>query len=190
MTNPLQPSNRALYKNPQTTMPMPAASGMPVAYYESTKVRLQWVLQADGSYLAQWSTPVFNLRPDLRSAGGTPKSGVPIWSTASRLYIQVSNLLNGGPDTTKGLRVESLESGAIAYGDVRNGFSSVERVTAASDITADFMLGTNQPDRVIVTFAPLGESTPVRFWGLQLNFRKEAGDWNADQVLYVESAYY
>ena len=190
MSNPLQPTNSALYKNPQTTLPMPAASGMPVAYYESTKVRLQWVRQSDGSYLAQWSTPVFNLRPDLRSAGGTPKSGVPIWSTGARLYIQVSNLVNGDPDTTTGLRVESLESGAIAYGDVRNGFSSVERVTAAADITADFMLGTNQPDRVIVTFAPLGEGTPVRFWGLELRFRKEADNWNADQVIYVESAYY
>lgn len=190
MTNPLQPANRGLYSNPQTTSPMPAASGMPVAYYESTKVRLAWVRQSDGSYLASWSTPVFNLRPDLRSAGGTPKSGVPIWNRGARLYIQVSNLLNGDGDTTTGLRVESLESGAIAYGDIRNGFSSVERVTAAADITADFMLGTDQPDRVILTFAPLGEGTPVRFWSLELRFRKEAADWNARQVIYVESAYY
>jgi hypothetical protein len=190
MSNPLQPSNRALYPNPQTTMPMPAPSGMPVAYYESTKVRLTWNLQADGSYMAKWSTPVFNLRPDLRSAGGSPKSGVPIWSSSARLYLQISNLVNSDVNTTTGLRVESLESGAIAYGDIRNGYSSVERVTAASDITADFMLGTNQPDRVILTFAPLGESTPVRFWGLELRFRKDAGDWNANQLIYIESAYY
>ena len=189
MSNPLQPSNAALYQNPQTTLPMPAASGMPVAYYESTKVRLQWERQLDGSYLAKWSTPVFNLRPDLRSAGGTPKSGVPIWSTGARLYIQASNLL-GEQDITTGLRVEALESAAIAYGDVRNGFSSVERVTAASDITADFMLGTNQPDRVILTFSPLGESTPVRFWALELRFRKEAANWNSAQSIYIESAYY
>ena len=190
MSNPLQPSNRALFQNPQRTLPMPAASGMPVAYYESTKVRLQWVLQADGSYLTRWSTPIFNLRPDLRSAGGSPKSGVPIWSRSARLYIQVSNLVLSDPDTTTGLRVESLESAAIAYGDVRNGFSSVERVTAASDITADFMLGTDQPDRIILTFAPLGEGAPVRFWGLELRFRKDPDDWNSNQIIYVESAYY
>lgn len=190
MGNPLQPSNVALFSNPHTTMPMPAASGMPVAYYESAKVRLQWALQTDGTYLAEWRTPIFNLRPDLRSAGGTPKSGVPIWNRTARLYVQVSNLINGGADTTTKLRVESLEYGAIAYGDVRNGFNSVERVTAAADITADFMLGTNQPDRVILTFAPLGEGTPVRFWGLELRFRKDSNDWNADQVIYVESAYY
>ena len=183
------PSNGALYRNPQTTLPMPAGSGMPVAYYESSKVRLTWELQTDGSYLASWRTPVFNLRPDLRSAGGTPKSGVPIWSRSARLYLQLSNL-TAEQDLTTGLRVESLEFGAIAYGDVRNNFNSVERVSAASDITADFMLGTDQPDRVIVTFSPLGGSNPVRFWAMELRFRKEATDWNSSQVIYVESAYY
>lgn len=187
---PDTPSGAGLYRNPHTTLPMPPAGGdMPVAYYESTKLALTWAL-SDGVQAATWQTPVFNLRPDLRSAGGTPKSGVPIWSTAARLYVQISNLVNGSVNTTKGLRVSSTESAAIAYGDIRNGFSSVQRVTADAEVTADVMFGTSQSDRVILVFAPLGESRPVRFWSLLLKFEKDLSDWASDQVIYVESAYY
>jgi hypothetical protein len=187
---PNTPPAAALYRNPQGTLPMPPAGGdIPVAYYESTKLALTWSL-SNGVQGASWQTPVFNLRPDLRSAGGTPKSGVPIWSTGARLYVQISNLVNGSVDTTKGLRVSSTESAAIAYGDIRNGFSSVQRVTADAEVTADLMFGTNQSDRVVLVFAPLGEAHPVRFWSLELKFQKDLSDWASNQIIYVESAYY
>ncbi len=187
---PGAPLNPELYRNPLDTLPMPPAGGdIPVAYYESTKLALTWSL-VDGVQTATWQTPVFNLRPDLRSAGGTPKSGVPIWSTAARLYVQISNLVDGSIDTTKGLRVSTTESAAISYGDIRNGFSSVQRVTADAEVTADVMFGTNQSDRVILVFAPLGEGRPVRFWSIKLKFQKDLSDWASDQIIYVESAYY
>jgi len=141
-------------------------------------------------YRAVWQTPVFNLRPDLRSAGGSPKTGVPIWNTNSRLYVQISNLVNASATTTQGLRVTAREQASIAYGDVRTGFSSVENVTSPVDVTSDVMLGTGQPDRVVLVFAPLGESYPVRFWSVRLVFRKDPADWAADQIIHVESAYY
>jgi hypothetical protein len=137
-----------------------------------------------------WQSPVFNLRPDLRSAGGSPKTGVPIWGTSARFFVQISNLVNASASTTQGLRVSAREQASIAYGDVRTGFTSIENVTSPVDVTSDIMLGTGQPDRVILVFAPLGESYPVRFWGLRLVFRKDATDWASDQVINVESAYY
>lgn len=200
-----------LYGNPNHTLPMPAPSGMPVTYYNSTKMRLDWTLGVDGIYRTQFRSPVFNVRPDLRSAGNSPKFGVPIFNSGARFYVQVSNLLSGvNQSCTNGLRVTSQEYAAINYGDIHQlqppkvpvppatasvpatfpGFSSLEVINAPVEITSDFMFGTNQPDRIIVTFAPLGETAPVRFWAIQLNFEKAAADWDATQIIYVESAYY
>ena len=192
MAGPLTPQDAALYRNPHSTLPMPGGgSDMPVAYYQSTKLPLTWnFLPADNLHQAVWQTPVFNLRPDLRSAGGSPKTGVPIWNTNSRLYVQISNLVNSSASTTQGLRVTAREQASIAYGDVRTGFSSVENVTSPVDVTSDVMLGTGQPDRVVLVFAPLGESYPVRFWSVRLVFRKDPSDWASDQIIHVESAYY
>jgi hypothetical protein len=201
----------SLYENPNHTLPMPAASGMPVTYYNSTKMRLEWTLDAIYNvYRTQFRSPVFNVRPDLRSAGNSPKIGVPIWTKGARFYVQVSNLVSGSVNTTKGLRVYSQEYASINYGDIHQaqpapvatppatntipisypGFSSMERVNAPVAVTGDFMFGTDQPDRVVVTFAPLGEEAPVRFWSVQLNFEKDVADWASDQVLYVESSFY
>lgn len=192
MAGPFTPQNGALYRNPQGTLPMPpAGNDIPVAYYQSTKLPLAWTyIPADDVHRATWQTPVFNLRPDLRSAGGSPKTGVPIWSTASRLYVQVSNLISGSSLTTQGLRVTALEQASIAYGDIRTGFTSVETVTSPVDVTSDFMLGIAQPDRIVLVFAPIGESYPVRFWSVRLVFEKNPVDWAADQSIVVESAYY
>jgi hypothetical protein len=201
----------SLYENPNHTLPMPAASGMPVTYYNSTKMRLEWTLDvANSVYRTQFRSPVFNIRPDLRSAGNSPKIGVPIWNRGARFYVQVSNLVNSSVNTTKGLRVFSQEFASINYGDIHQvqppivptppstasvpatfpGFSSMEPINAPVAVTGDFMFGTDQPDRVIVTFAPLGEMAPVRFWSIQLNFEKDVVDWAADQILYIESSYY
>jgi hypothetical protein len=192
MAGPFTPQNGALYRNPQGTLPMPSAgNNIPVAYYQSTKLPLAWKYNpADDLHQAVWQTPVFNLRPDLRSAGGSPKTGVPIWSSTARLYVQVSNLVNGSTLTTQGLRVDALEQASIAYGDVRTGFTSVENVTAPVDVTSDIMLGISQPDRIVLVFAPLGEAYPVRFWSVRLVFQKDPSDWASNQIIYVESAYY
>ena len=192
MANPLTPQNAGLYRNPQGTLPMPGAGdNIPVAYYQSTKLPLTWDLDVvNNVYRAVWQTPVFNLRPDLRSAGGSPKTGVPIWNSTARLYVQISNLINGSASTTEGLRVSAREQASIAYGDVRTGFSSVENVTSPVDVTSDVMLGTGQPDRVVLVFAPVGELYPVRFWSVRLSFEKDPSDWASDQIIFIESAYY
>jgi hypothetical protein len=192
MSNPLTPQNAGLYRNPHGTLPMPGAGGdIPVAYYQSTKLPLTWSFDVNQNvHQAVWQTPVFNLRPDLRSAGGSPKTGVPIWNSSARLYVQISNLVNASATTTQGLRVSAREQASIAYGDVRTGFSSVENVTSPVDVTSDVMLGTGQPDRVVLVFAPLGEGNPVRFWSVRLTFEKDPSDWASDQIIFIESAYY
>lgn len=180
-----------LYRNPSTTSPLPApGSDMPVAFWTSAKTRLTWELQSDNTYLAIWRSPMFNLRPDLRSAAGAIKAGVPIFTRSGQLHIAISDLVSSSVSTTKGLRVESAEFAAVTYGQPGNANSSIPRVTAFVDLTPSIMLGTNQPDTVIVQFAPIGGSSPVRFWALEIYFRKDADDWDSDQLIYVEAAYY
>ena len=81
---------------------------------------------------------------------------------------------------------------AVANPGVPNQVSSnnIVRVTAPVDVTSEFMLGINQPDSVVLTFAPLGEGVPIRYWALQLDFKKliEQGIVNPD--ISVEAAYY
>lgn len=45
-----------------------------------------------GYYTATWTTPVFDLRPDLRDHIDTPKNGIPIWRRDAALYIQIFGL--------------------------------------------------------------------------------------------------
>jgi hypothetical protein len=191
--NPLQPAMSGLYRNPEGTLPMPSpGSDIPVPYYEGSDIYLAWSLVAGdpNTYTASWRTPVFNLRPDLRSAGNVPKFGVPIWSTAARLYIQVDGLTSSSAKTTQGLRVTSEEFASVAQGDNQDLIANLKRVTAPVDVTGDFMLGINQPDRVVLVFAPLGEGRPVRFWSVQLTFTKDAVDWASDQRIRISAAYY
>jgi hypothetical protein len=134
---------------------------------------------------ALWSTPVFDLRPDLRSSQGMVKTGVPIWDTSARLYIQIFGLTSLATltetirleyreyaNTTFGHATSTAPNRAVPDSGVPNQVARnpVVAVTPFIDISSELMLGSNQPDSVVLVFETLGEGYPVRYWKCELRF--------------------
>lgn len=102
---PAQFGNAPQYRNPSGTIPMPAPRDMPEAVWTQTRYRLDWgtpvavgpqiVPQRPEGWLwtVQWSTPFFDMRPDLRSSQSQVKEGVPIWRIGGRLYVELMGQL-------------------------------------------------------------------------------------------------
>jgi hypothetical protein len=176
------------YRNPHGSHPAPAAKEIPkTLWYTQPGMPVPWA-GFDGTIdTATWRTPIFDLRPDLRSAQNMAKSGVPVWDTRARLYIQVFGLTTAD-NTTEFLRLGYSEFANTTFGQVtspqparavapqgggfppQTGRDPVVRVTAIIDLTSELMMGTNQPNSVVLVFEPLGEGYPIRYWQVQLTW--------------------
>ena len=167
--------------NPARSLPFPSPQNMPQGCWFSGKVTLTWGAPpaAPGSspYFrgATWNSPIFDLRPNLRGLNpqGTtqisPGSGgnsIPIWGWSShRLYVQVIGLqqVAGAGFFTPGqtLKLESSEFAHVSDS------GQLQQVQPLTDISQQLNTNTNS---AILTFAPSGESIPVRYWRLNLQF--------------------
>jgi hypothetical protein len=181
-----------LYANPNLTDPMPAPSGMPSTLWTSEMQNLLWVAAGGAlTYTSTIRTPVFDLRPDLRSAIGGPKFGVPIWNKSGRLYMQFHGLSTA--DVLDTVICSAQEFSNIKFARMHQApppvvpadpgvppgtaLNTVVRCTAPVEITSEFMLGVSQPDSIVLVFAPLGEGTPARYWAVDLTFTKNVNSW-------------
>jgi len=186
------------YRNPYGSIPSPAAKEIPTTLWSTQPgMPVPWVgVGPGGDDLATWHTPTFDLRPDLRSSQpGGVKTGVPIWDSGARLYIQFFNLINPVTNTDN-LRVGYRESANTTWGNVTQagptravgiptppstgfpaqiGRDPVVRVTPRIDISSEVMLGTDQPDSIVLVFETLGEGYPIRYWQLQLQWDNIGG---------------
>lgn len=197
------------YANPGVTLPLPSPTEMPRPVWHTPKTPFRWTFSAFNItppepvgpiYTYNWTTPAFDLRPDLRSEQASPKDGQPVWSTASRLYIQLSGNPSIGvgasgpgsqPALTGGGTGGSYTVHAIDWVNATTNYSADRRPTEAvtggagllnlpaRDVSADFAFGTSilpTPTSILVGFAPPGtglgggEGYPVRYWRLQLQF--------------------
>ena len=180
------------YRNPWGSVPAPKAKDIPRTLWTTERLGLPWsglgVIVA-GVDRAVWSSPVFDLRPDLRSSNSAKKEGVPIWNPSARLYVQVFGLTTTA-FATEDLRVNFSERANTTFGHVYGaqparsvapvggGFpaqannQAVVQVTARIDVSSEIMMGTFQPDSAVLAFVPLGEGYPVRYWGIDLFFIK------------------
>lgn len=128
-----------------------------------------------------WSSPTFDLRPDLASRVGNVKVGQPMDDTASRLYV----LLTGPGATTfdsTNLTVEATEYVQVFDANPQPGAGAAPGSAVAPtlvplapyDVSSNFASGNNTS---LVGFAPPGtalgggEGYPIRYWRLVLNFR-------------------
>lgn len=175
------------YRNPYGSVPSPSPKDIPVTLWNSNPgLRPPWVgVDVDGNDTALWSTPVFDLRPDLRSSQGMAKAGTPIWDTSARLYVQIFGLTSLAA-TTQTIRLEYREFANTTFGQATQAAPNravpnsgvpnqvarnpVVGVTPFIDISSELMLGSNQPDSVVLVFETLGEGYPVRYWKCQLRF--------------------
>lgn len=192
------------YRNPWGSVPSPKAKEIPETLWTAERLPVVWAGFAAGIDTGNWSSPIFDLRPSLRSANSAKKEGVPIWNRSARLYVQIFNL-TGTAATTENLRLSFSENANTTYGHVYaaqpnravaplgGGFpnqvtnQAVVPVTARVDISSEMMLGTFQPDSVVMTFVPLGEGYPIRYWSLDLFFLKVGA---AGPTLFIQAAMY
>ncbi len=181
------------YWNPNSTDPMPAPpAGMPASLWTSEMQDLLWVAGGGATqYTSTIRTPVFDLRPDLRSAIGGPKFGIPIWNKGGRLYMQFHGL--SAADVLDTMICSAQEFSNIKFARMHQApppvvpanpgvppgtaLNTVVRCTAPVEITSEFMLGVSQPDSIVLVFAPLGEGTPARYWAVDITFTKDVNSW-------------
>lgn len=170
--------------NPQGTVPFPAPQLIGVPVWDSTPQFPVWTYNAAGPVFrtATWSSPTFDLRPDLRGAmqgqttGGVNQlGGTAIWrpwgagsqfhmlgvyNTFSRLY---------------GLTVTAQEFAHVS--DI----SRMVSITSPQDVTSTWSAA---KEAALHIFAPPGNPYPVRFWRVQLVFTIEADNGaNPDMTL-------
>lgn len=177
---PYDPSGQ--FRNPAKTLPMPQPSNLPVAGWFGADTFLSWTAGVQQS-TAQWRSPLFDLRPNLRNLSNNRTNVLPMWvaggsGSGGRLFIQISGLtlVNNATDN---LEVTATES--VHINDPRN----LAPVTSAEDVTTFFSGGTNS---ILMVYVPPGEGLPVRFYQLTINFTKF--DAAAPQPFRVAAAYY
>lgn len=202
-----------LYGNPEVTLPMPAGQGMPVALWEETEVSLSWnavagtwsgpVVVPDaagaglnywqgGSYQMLWSTPIFDLRPDLRSGQGGVKNGVPIWRSDAKLYIQITDLITGSSSNVTGMRLVARDMANTTFAVITSRpevapMNSIYFVSSNIDVCTQLVQPAGQPPSIVIVASPPGTSaggggnTPVRYWRFVLVFEaRSTGEVNDD----------
>ncbi len=185
------------YRNPNGTLPMPSPADIPRPQWYSANLPWSWRYlgpvpgnnstgQPPGfAYEYQWTTPTFDLRPDLRSGQAGPKAGVPIWSSAARLYVQLLSNPNGATGQPP-LVLPNLSATAVDYVSTTFNFSDTQGLSpqntgwgvvnvSSVNMTAAFSPSPNAPS-VLVGFSPpgttlgFGDGYPIRYWRVNLNF--------------------
>ena len=201
---PSQYGRSDAYSNPEGTIPFPppASTSWPAPQWFTQAIPFGWTLTGtiDGTdpnspfptgflYNWNWSTPVFDLRPDLRSGNASPKDGVPMLPKSARLMVQLKQSSNSsgalGVLNTSGLTVQ-----AVDYSNNVTNYSSDRRLNDAPPVTGGAGLLPANPINVtsqftatgtalalLAGFAPPGtnlgggDGYPVRFWRLELRFQ-------------------
>jgi len=131
-----------------------------------------------------WSSPLFDLRPEMRASGGRiPGNAVPVWrqlfGVGGKLWIQLGNFNADGFSKTE-LRVTATEFGHIVD-TVR-----VDQIDDSVDVTTEIP---PLAPSALLAFGPPGDGYPMRFWRLELTLEYLA-DNGADPNLVFQAAYY
>jgi hypothetical protein len=201
-----QYDDSAQFRNPAGTMPFPQPGDMPVGLWYGARVEIPWNLYVPPAvppippfnkatfplFVTTWSSPVYDLQPEHRSMANNrsdrsntsnPFMGTPIWGSAGgKLRVQIMQL---GP-VVEGLKVEAVEQAHVC--DV----AMMENMYLPQDITAEF---TSSENSAILRYYPCGDSTPDRYWRLNLTFyvyqtATTPVPPNLPDPLIIQAAYY
>lgn len=219
---PAQFGRQEQYRNPDTTLPLPEAHDIPKTLWVQPRMPFRWgqgvavvpgfagqnINRPFGTlYTHSWESPWFDLRPDLRSGEAQPKIGVPIWSRAARLYIEIMTSVPSGFQTV-GLTAtgeDYYETTNLDPGQVpaaAPGLAQVGTIKQASppvDVSSTFFPPTVGATRSSLgIFAPPGTTAgggdgyPVRYWkfGLTFEFFQETGAQVPVPNLGIQASYY
>ena len=185
---PNDPNNNNYMRNPNGTMPFPNPSSMPVGLWDGGKRVLVPQTPAGGSAWRDctWKSPLFDLRPDLRSTNsGGAAQGVPIWRSGGmgaggKLWVIITGL-RATTNACNGLEVEFREYCSP------NRPNQLVQVTDPVDLSDSFV--TTERDATLLEFHAVGAGVPIRYWQVELFF-----EWNealgATPQFTLFSAYY
>jgi hypothetical protein len=209
---PAQFGHNPAYSNPNGVLPLPEppVGAIPTAQWYSPKSKFVWanpviIDPADENapplppgvlWTYVWTSPAFDLRPDLRSGNAGQLDGVPVWNIAARLRVMIfEQSVSSGPQAptvnTTGLTVAAAEWANDATNNSMAGYVTDGGSPAGAglfrlqsrDVTNLFSqsnppLGNVPGQALLAGFAPagttlgFGEGYPVRFWRLQLTFQQ------------------
>lgn len=175
-------------KNPAGVFPAPPPRNLGPGCWFGAQTPLFWVAGAgEVVRTAQWDSPTFDLRPDLRQAGlANPRANtgaLPIWKpmgAGGQLYVQVMNI-DGSIDALTNLAVVAIE---FAHPSDPN---QTAQITTEEDITTAYFTAGKQA-AMIATFPP-GTGYPIRFWRYRLRFDTFSSHV-ADPPFTITAAYY
>ena len=223
-----QYDDSGMYRNPAGTIPFPQPADMPVGYWSGSQQLIELVPEAQFrlaappdpgwpfpygrpltypliSHGATWSSPVFDLQPELRGVSNnqsnrstlftpvgqterTPFTAVPIWGSAGKLLrVQMDNV-----NATYQFQILVWEEGHVIDPAQVAPITS----TPGQDITSVFTSGAPAiagSYKGCLTFAPTGGPSANRYWRLNLIFLQTSqygpspGDVGA---LTVQASYY
>ena len=179
--------------NPGVTLPVPGPGQIPTPCWFASPTTIFWTASAAfPNGFATWNSPLFDLRPNLQGFNPYGRSGAddrtqrptPVWvggggGGGGQLFIQISNLLSTANSLT------NLEVLAQEYGHISDPGKSVT-LTPQQDITTSINSTTNS---VVLSFLPIGEGLPMRYWKLLLIFQRTAAGGSNDPF-EIEAAYY
>ena len=150
----------------------------------SQRFTLIWGTSPAGLRIARWSTPTFDLRPELKAAPGQGgfnvqtvyRSGM---GAGGHLFVKVTGL-ESTPSATANLQVLYIESA-----DPVEPINVTPIVNQSVDITSEFAGTTNA---ALLEFWPPGDGYPVRYWRLTLIFLVLVAQ--PDPQFSISAAYY
>ena len=184
---------KGAFHNPQGTLPYPYPQNMPVGVWDGGDQKLRLDTTTGIPYVGNWSSPIFDLRPELR---GTCKNAdkvnivgrnfieaVPIWGgRGGVLWVQVLGL-NAFADSLLGLKIEVQEQASP------NMVGQISRFTDYYDVTDNLQSGDQKPCAVL-EFNPLGQGSPIRFWQLQMKFKWSDAAIVNEPVFGIRASFY
>ena len=163
------------YRNPGNTNPLPPPADIPTPCWFGGGIPLTWsavVGDPEIELRASWSSPIFDMRPDIRNVNsnlnsdGQPGrvSGVPIWNPAAQLWLQFEN-----PGAAQGIRSVRLDGFQVLAEEQVHVCdpNNLRAVSAPEDVTAQF--STTGPSAILGWY-PIGDGNPIRFYRLNLVF--------------------
>jgi len=165
------------YRNPGVTNPLPYQADIPTPCWFGGASSVQWQVPAPVSatvnLTAQWASPIFDMRPDIRNLtsntidNGTPGhvAAVPMWNPSAQLWLQFENPslgVNGiSAQAMEGLQILSFEESHVCDPQNLSTVSAIEGV----DITSEF---DTTGASCIMGWYPIGDGNPVRYYRLTL----------------------
>lgn len=198
------------FRNPGSTNPLPAPADIPAPCWFGGAATLNWQASAESeiALTTSWSSPIFDMRPDLRglrpnNAGGfntnsggqngvagarSLMSGWPMWNPAAQLWIQLSNPLDPNNLGLLGGKFQGLEILAEEQVHISDP-QKLQTVSPEQDVTEAF---TTLGESSLLGWTPIGDGRPARFYRLKLTFniKENFGATATGPVITLESAMY